>query len=145
VYADLSGMPLGISYRGGYLYGDANFENKFNLFRSNLLLYNDGNAEFSGYNFSSAYADNGYGYLTKKDDSYSALNRLRFFAGNEVRVYFDIYSLGKGIASAERVVQSGLQFNAGRFFSINIPIYNSDYGFILKNRIAFTISSEIIK
>lgn len=144
VSGEVSGMTFGAAYRGGYLYGYRARENGFNLYRGPLLMFDDADASLEAYDISFAYAEGGYGYYSTDEDAYDALNRVRFFMGRGAVLYFDVIAKGKGVLTAERVMQAGIKLDAGKLISIDIPIYNSDRGLILKDNLAFTVSSGFI-
>lgn len=116
-----------IMYDGEFLKDQSNKETSINLFSRRGALFDKIIKNISNYNIVLTDISSGYGYLIDSTSTYYAFNRLRFKINF---LYQDFILAGKDM---DIFYQTGLVFNIGDYGKIEIPIFNREKGFIIKD------------
>jgi hypothetical protein len=126
-----------IVYDGEFLKDQSNKETSINLFSKRGSLFDKISKNISNYNIILTDISSGYGYLIDSTKTYYAFNRLRFKINF---LYQDFILSGKDL---DIFYQTGLVFNIGDYGKVEIPIFNKEKGFVIKDNLYFLFTFKV--
>jgi hypothetical protein len=137
-------VDLGVTLRSGFIYRGRNIETSFYLYRDKFALFDSYRKSISSYDIDMLYQNSGFGFVSADTVSYKAINKVRLSAGKTLSGYAD-FILAGNIKDGRKLVQAGLTLNFEDAVIFEMPFYNTEYGFMLKDRFTVLMSINLLK
>ncbi len=137
---NLSRFNIDLGYDFEFLKGENNSLTSINLYSRRWSFFDRYTLNFSNYPITLNDIAGGYGYLTDTTQTFKYLNRFRVKINF---IYQDLIIAGKD--KPEIFYQTGLIFNFFDLMTLQIPLYNKDKGFIVKDRLDMLFDFKFIK
>ncbi|PIP13478.1 MAG: hypothetical protein COX48_04120 [bacterium (Candidatus Stahlbacteria) CG23_combo_of_CG06-09_8_20_14_all_34_7] len=133
-----------IGITSGFIYGERNKETSLYLFKDQFALFNSYSKNLASYEFDALYLNRGFGFVSEDTTNYKAINKMRISAGKGLFAYSD-FILAGNYREGRYLIQSGMIISIADIITFEIPFYNTELGFLIKDRFNFVINISALK